>query len=178
MTHILSEANLRYTGDSAIPDFYGAMSHNLRYKNLSLSIQLVYQLGGKINDTNYQSLMHGGTYGTALHVDALNRWQKPGDVTNVSRFDNGDIANQTGASTRYLIDASYLQINNVTLNYAFGANPLKAIGAKSASIYLAGDNLALFNKRQGMNSVGSFNGAVSNSYNFNRVLVVGAKVRF
>lgn len=178
VTTVLSEANLRYTGESSIPDVFGSMQHNFSYKNFTLGVQLVYSLGGKIYDSNYQSLMHGGTYGTTMHVDAFNRWQNPGDVTSVSRFDNGNIANQTGTSDRYLINASYLQINNITLNYNFGQQPLKAIGAKSASIYVSGDNIALFNKRQGMNNVGSFNGTVSNSYNFNRVLVVGAKVRF
>lgn len=178
LTHVISEANYRYLGVSSIPDFYGSFMNNLSYKNFTLGVQFTYQLGGKVYDGNYQSLMHGGNYGTTLHVDALNRWQKPGDITAVSRFDNGDVTNQTSTSSRYLIDASYLQLNNVTLSYAFGEKPLKAMGAKSASIYIAGDNLALFNKRQGMNTVGSFNGTVSNSYNFNRVLVVGAKVRF
>lgn len=178
LTHVISEANYRFIGPSAIPDLYGSFMNNFSYKNFSLGVQFVYQVGGKVYDSNYQSLMHGGNYGTNMHVDALKRWQKPGDVSAVSRFDNGDVTNQTGTSSRYLIDASYLQLNNVTLNYAFRENALKAIGAKGASIYVSGDNLALFNKRQGMNSVGSFTGSVSNSYNFNRVLVVGAKVKF
>jgi TonB-linked SusC/RagA family outer membrane protein len=178
VTTILSEANYRYTGDSSIPDVFGSMQHNFSYKNFTLGVQLVYNIGGKTYDGNYQSLMHGGSYGTTLHVDALNRWQNPGDISTVSRFDNGNITNQTGTSDRYLISNTYLHINNITLNYNFGQNAVKAIGAKGASLYVSGDNIGLINKRQGMNNLGSFNGTVANGYNFSRVFVVGAKVRF
>ncbi len=178
LTSIISEANYRYTGYSSIPDFYGSMNHNLSYKNFSLGVQFTFQVGGKVYDGAYASLMHGGTYGTAMHVDAFNRWQAPGDVTSVPRFDNGNIVNQTGASTRYLTNASYLQLNNVTLNYKLPSALAVAIGAKDASIYFAGENLALLSARKGMNVSGSFNGTVDNTYNFNRVLSIGAKVKF
>ncbi|MEA5259251.1 SusC/RagA family TonB-linked outer membrane protein [Arcicella aquatica] len=178
VTTVLAEANQRYTGYSSIPDFYGSMSHNLSYKNFSLGVQFTFQVGGKVYDSAYQSLMHGGSYGTAMHIDALNRWQKSGDDTSVPRFDNGNITNLTGTSTRYLTDASYLQLNNVTLNYKLPTSVLAAIGAKEASIYFAGENLALFSARKGMNVSGSFNGTVDNTYNFNRVMSIGAKIKF
>ena len=154
------------------------MNHNLSYKNFSLGIQFTYQVGGKVYDSAYGSLMHGGTYGTAMHVDALNRWQKPGDVTDVPRFDAGNVTNLSGGSTRYLTDASYFQLNNVNFTYRLPAQILGPIGAKEASIYFTGDNLALFSARKGMNVSGSFNGTVDNTYNFNRVLSFGAKIRF
>ncbi|PKK38255.1 hypothetical protein BWI96_00205 [Siphonobacter sp. SORGH_AS_0500] len=178
LTTVISEANYRYTGFSSIPKFYGSMNHNLSYKGLTLSLVFTYQVGGKVYDGGYASLMHGGTYGTAMHVDALKRWQNPGDVTNVPRFDNGNIANLTGASTRYLTDASYLQLNNVTLSYAIPATWLTSIGAKTASVYASGENLGLFSARKGMNVTGSFNGTVDNTYNFNRVLSIGARLGF
>ncbi|GAB2797202.1 TonB-dependent receptor [Rhabdobacter roseus] len=178
LTSIISEANLRYTGHSSIPKFYGSMDHNVSYKGLSLRVLFTYQVGGKVYDSAYGSLMHGGTYGTTMHVDAFNRWQNPGDITSVPRFDNGNTVNQSGASTRFLTDASYLQINSVTLNYQLPRQLVSTIGAKNASVFLAGENLALFSARKGMNVSGTFNGTVSNSYTFNRVLSVGAKLGF
>ncbi|NBB28958.1 SusC/RagA family TonB-linked outer membrane protein [Cellulophaga sp. BC115SP] len=178
VTTVLAEANQRYNGTSSIPDVYGSMNNNFSYKNFTLSVQLTYQLGGKVYDSAYGSLMHGGTYGNALHVDALRRWQKPGDVTDVPRFDNGNITNQTGGSTRYLTDASYLMLNNVTLTYKIPSNWLAKIGAKNASIYFSGENLGLLSARKGMNVTGSFNGTVDNTYNFNRVMSIGARLGF
>ncbi|WP_369679191.1 SusC/RagA family TonB-linked outer membrane protein [Siphonobacter sp. BAB-5385] len=178
LTRVISEANYRYTGFSSIPKFYGSMNHNLSYKGISLSFVLTFQVGGKVYDNAYRQLMHGGTYGTALHKDAFKRWQKAGDVTDVPRFDNGDVANLTGESTRFLTDASFLQLNNITLGYTLPVSWLSGIGAKSASLYFAGENLALFSTRRGMNVTGSFNGTVDNTYNFNRVLSIGARLGF
>ncbi len=178
VTTAVAEANYRYTGNSSIPDFYGSMSHNLSYKNFTLGVQFTYQVGGKVYDSQYAALMHGGTYGTALHVDALNRWKASGDESSVPRLDNGNVVNQAGGSTRFLTDASYFQLNNVTLNYRLPASIVSAIGAKDANIYFSGENLALFSARRGMNVTGTFNGTVDNTYNFNRVLSVGAKVKF
>ncbi|WP_080056085.1 SusC/RagA family TonB-linked outer membrane protein [Spirosoma aerolatum] len=178
VTTVLSEANLRYTGYSSIPKFFGSMNHNLSYKGLSLSVLLTYQVGGKVYDGAYASLMHGGTYGTAMHKDAFRRWQKQGDITDVPRLDNGNITNLTGQSTRYLTDASFLQINNITLSYAIPTLLLNKISAKSASVYVSGENLGLFSARVGMNVTGAFNGTVDNTYNFNRVISVGARLGF
>lgn len=178
VTTVLGEANYRYTGDSAIPDVYGSMSHNFSYKNLSLIVQFTFQLGGKVYDSAYGSLMHGGNYGTALHVDELKRWQKPGDVTDVPRLDNAQQSNFAGASTRWLTDASYLQLNMVTLNYALPKKWLSTIKAGGANIFVSGENLALFSKRKGMNVSGSFNGTVDNTYNFSRIMSLGVNVNF
>jgi len=122
--------------------------------------------------------MHGGNYGTALHVDALGRWQNPGDKTSIPRLDNSQITNLTGASTRWLTDASYLQLNNVTLNYALPKNLLAKIKAKTANVFVSGENLALLSKRKGMDVSGSFNGTVGNDYNFSKIVSVGLSLGF
>ncbi|WP_025764416.1 SusC/RagA family TonB-linked outer membrane protein [Dyadobacter tibetensis] len=178
LTTVISEANYRYTGHSALPKVYGSMNHNLNYGNFTLSFLFTYRMGGKVYDSGYAGLMHGGNYGSAMHVDALNRWQKPGDITDVPRFDAGNVTNQTGGSDRYLTNASYLQFNNISLNYRVPTDLLSRIGAKEANIYVTGENLGLFSARKGMDVAGSFNGTVSNSYTFNKILSVGAKLKF
>ncbi len=178
VTTEIAEANYRYTGHSAIPKFYGSMNHRLGYKNFELSLVFTYQVGGKVYDSAYGSLMHGGNYGTAMHVDALNRWQRPGDVTDVPAFTNNNIANQAGGSTRYLTNASYFQLNSVILNYELPKDLISRIDCKGVNVFVSGENLALFSARKGMDVSGSFNGTVLNSYTFNKLLTVGAKFRF
>jgi len=178
VTTVIGEANYRYTGDSSIPDIYGAMTHTFAYKNLSLGVTFTFQSGGKVYDSAYAALMHGGTYGTALSTDILSRWQNPGDVTNVPRLDNNQITNFTGASTRWLTSASYFQLNSVVLNYNIPTKWTGKIGAKNASIYVSGENLALLSARKGMDVTGSFDGTVGNNYNFTRTISVGVNVNF
>lgn len=178
VTNQYNEANLRYTGDSSIPDFYGSMNHTFAYKNISLGVQFTYQVGGKVYDGAYASLMHGATYGTALHTDILNRWRQPGDVTDVPRLDNGNQTNQSGASTRFLTSASYFQLNSVVLSYNLPKSWLGRFKADRASIYLSGENLALLSARSGMNVSGSFDGSVGNDYTFSRIFSAGINLSF
>jgi TonB-linked SusC/RagA family outer membrane protein len=178
VTNVIGEANYRYTGDSAIPDLTGSLLQSFGYKNFTLNLNFSFQTGGKVYDSAYAALMHGGTYGTAMHVDALNAWKNPGEVTDVPRLDNSQVPNQSGASSRWLTSASYFQINNITLNYNLPKTWMQKIGAERASIYVSGDNLAVAAARKGMGASTSFNGTVGNNYNFSRTISLGASVNF
>jgi TonB-linked SusC/RagA family outer membrane protein len=178
LTTVLSEANLRFSNQSSIPDFYGSMNHNLRYKGFSLGVLFTYQVGGKIYDGNYASLMSSGNYGNAMHVDILNRWTEPGTSNTIPRLDNSRTADFSGQSTRWLTSASFLQLNNVTLGYDIPLSVASKINAKTINVYITGENLALWSARKGMNVVGSFNGTVDNNYTFNKVFTGGVKIGF
>lgn len=81
-----NNAQFGYNGN-AIPDLFGGMTNTLRYKDFSLSVLMNFQLGGQVYDGTYASLMGSGDFGLAMHVDMENRWQQPGDVTDVPRVD-------------------------------------------------------------------------------------------
>ena len=176
LTTSIGEANYRYTGHSSIPDFYGSMNHNFRYKGFGLGLLFTYQVGGKVYDSAYGSLMNSGSYGNAMHVDILNRWTDSNTTSDIPRLDNAKNADFSGASTRWLTDASYFMLNNVTLSYNLPKAILNKAKAQSAQIYVSGENLFLKSARTGMNVTGSFNGTVDNSYNFNKVLTAGIKL--
>ena len=38
-------------------------------------------------------------YGAAMHTDIYDRWQKPGDITNVPRLDGSESANSMHSQT-------------------------------------------------------------------------------
>jgi len=146
-----------YHQGSAIPDFRGGLQNSFRYKEFDLSFLLTFQSGGKFYDSNYLSLMHPGTYGSHWHADILDRWQKPGDITNVPRLQNA-LATQNGGSTRYLFDASYINIKNVSIGYNLPTNLLGQIGVSNARLFASVDNLHLFNERKGMDPQQTFGG--------------------
>lgn len=178
VTNVIAEANYRYVGKSAIPDLYGSMSHNLSYKGFDLNVLFTFQLGGYVYDSQYASLMSAGNYGNAKHVDVLNAWQKAGDQTSIPRMDGGNATNLSGGSSRYLTKASYLNLNSITLGYNLPKDLLNTVAVKETYIFLSGENLAFFNKRKGMNNLGAFNGVVDNTYNFNKLFTVGARIKF
>lgn len=176
VTTNINNAKYHYSG-SAIPDFAGGITNTFSYKNLSLSALITYQIGGKIYDAAYASLMSSGSYGTALHVDALNRWQKPGDITDVPRMDNSQTSNFNGAnSDRWLIDASHLNIRSVNLSYNLPASFASKLQLQNALVYITGENLALISARKGLNVTQEFSGVTSNYYSAARVLTLGLNI--
>ncbi|HEU4608113.1 MAG TPA: TonB-dependent receptor, partial [Chitinophagaceae bacterium] len=143
VTTAVNNGKYHYAG-SAIPDFYGGITNSFRYKAVELSILLNYQVGGKIYDQTYATLMHDGTYGNALSVDVLNRWQSPGQKTNVPRMDNAKVGQWDAQSDRWLTSASFLNIRAVNLMYNLPAKFIAKANAQSARVYLSAENLWLF----------------------------------
>ncbi len=171
VTTNISNARFRYNG-TAIPKLTGGFTNTLKYKGISLSALVVYQIGGKIYDDAYASLMGTG-YHNAKHVDILKRWQNPGDITDVPRMDAGRTADFNAASDRWLIDGSYLNIRSVTLAYALPKKIAQKIRMENAQIYVSGENFFIKSRRSGMNVQQNFGGTTSNVYSAAKSLVTG-----
>ena len=169
-------AALGYSG-SSIPKFFGSFTNTFTYKNFSLSFLVNYQVGGKFYDANYAGLM-STTYGRTLHIDNLSAWKKPGDITNVPRLDINQTANFNSQSDRWLIDASYLNIRNVTFTYKLPSAQAEKLGLTQARFFVGGENLQIFSKRKGLNPAESFNGTNSAVYTPNRLINMGVNVGF
>ena len=171
LTTNVNNARYRYSG-TAIPDLTGSVSNNIRFKGFSLSALLIYQIGGKIYDGAYASLMGAG-YHNAKHVDILKRWQNPGDITDVPRMDAGRTTDFDAASDRWLIDASFLNIRTVTLGYTIPKSIAQKIHLENAQIYLSGENFFMLSRRSGMNVQQNFGGTTSNVYSPAKSVVLG-----
>jgi TonB-linked SusC/RagA family outer membrane protein len=171
LTNNISNARFWYNGTS-IADLTGSVNTSLRYKGFSLSALMVYQIGGKIYDAAYAGLMGTG-YHNAKHVDILNRWLKPGDITNVPRMDNARVADFNAASDRWLIDGSYLNIRSVTLSYSLPKSVLSKLKIDNAQVYVSGENFFMLSRRSGMNVQQNFGGTTSNVYSPAKSLVLG-----
>lgn len=145
---------LRDWSGQSTPAISGGLTTGVTWKGISLNLLFNYQLGGKMYDAGYSSLMTE-PYGSALlgstrHVDILNRWQNPGDITDVPRidFDNTDL--YAASSTRWLVSSDMLELTNATLSYDIPKQWLKRFEVHGLRIYASGDNLLLLTKRQGI----------------------------
>ncbi len=152
-------------GYSAIPDFVGGVNLVVNAYGFDLNVQTAFQLGGKIYDTNYLSLMAGGKNGQTFHKDLFNRWVKPGQVTNVPRLCyEGSSSVYTAGSDRWLTSASYFSLKNVTFGYTVPKRISKKASIERARIYFAGDNLWLKSARKGLDPRQYLNGTVGYGY--------------
>ncbi|MBP8678389.1 MAG: SusC/RagA family TonB-linked outer membrane protein, partial [Bacteroidales bacterium] len=115
-----NQAKAKYDwAGTSIPKVFGAITPSFKIYGFDVSVQLNYSIGGKAYDYNWAALMSTGGFGTAKAVDILDRWTTPGQVTNVPRMDNSKTTAFNAASTRWLVNASYLAIRNVNISYNF-----------------------------------------------------------
>ncbi|WP_375436388.1 SusC/RagA family TonB-linked outer membrane protein [uncultured Hymenobacter sp.] len=175
LTWNANNARYHYAG-SAIPKFSGGFTNTFTYKDFTLSALVTYSVGGKFYDGQYATLMNHGTYGGAMHEDMLNRWQNPGDITNVPRLQVGNTANLAAASDRWLVDASYLNFRSVSLGYNIPASLSTKLKLRNVNFFATGENLALISKRKGMNVAQTFSGTTSAVYVPSRVLSLGVNL--
>ncbi len=175
LTNQINQATYYFRG-SAIPDVYGGVSNTFSYKGISLSFMLVYSYGGLFYDGNYASLMHRGSPGTAWSTDILQRWQKPGDVTTVPRLQTA-VSGQDGVSTRWLFDGSFLNVKNISLNYALPSHIAERMYLSGLNFFVNADNIWLFSAHKGMDPQRSFSGTSDWSYTPYRTISVGINAK-
>ena len=170
-----SFAKFDYSG-SAIPDLMGSVNNTFNYKDFSLSFLINYQIGGKAYDAVYAGLFSSASYGGALHKDVLNAWTQTNTSSNIPRLDYGNSTNINAASTRWLVDASYVALRNVNLSYNLPKAWLSKIDITNARLFVTGENLYLKSKRKGLNPTESFDGVNANNYPQSRTLSVGVNL--
>ncbi|MCE1156145.1 MAG: SusC/RagA family TonB-linked outer membrane protein, partial [Bacteroidales bacterium] len=178
VTSDYSEATRYETGKSALPDFYGGLSSNLTAYGFDFSIATAFQSGGWVNDVTYGRLMSGGSAGSNWHKDIYKRWTPTNTKTDVPRVSTSD-QNVNAGSTRFLTDASYFNVKNITLGYTLPKRVLDNLKIESVRIYATADNLWLFTARQGLDTRQSFSGTIyEGSYSALRTTSLGLSVKF
>ena len=176
VTNVYNQATYYYHG-SAIPKISGGISNSFNYKRFDLSVLLTFAYGSLFYDGNYASLMHRGAAGTAWSTDILQRWQHPGDVTVVPRVESETAQAQEGASTRFLMDGSWLNVKNVTLSYAVPQSKKNSI-LGGITVFVNCDNAILFTAKKGMDPQRSFTGTSDATYTPFRTVTAGLTVNF
>jgi TonB-linked SusC/RagA family outer membrane protein len=176
----------QYEIGSVLPKLYGGFGTGINAYGFDFSIQFSYQLGGRYYDGTYQALMHTqSSAGQAWHKDALKAWTPENTDTDVPRLD-GDVQVAQTAVDRFMISSNYLSINNVTLGYTFPSKLTGKIKIAGLRIYVAGENLAVFSARKGVDprysmGLGSYtsgSGLNSGAYSTLRNITGGVTITF
>ena len=140
-TSDFSKANRAIIG-SASPKGFGSVSTSLTYKFISLDAQFNYQYGNYIYDQWGFLFTGDGAFASLNHNrKQLQRWQKPGDVTQVPRYDFFNATSSNASSSRYFYKGDYIRLRNLTLGFNLPDNVVKKIGLTKLNIYLRGTNL-------------------------------------
>ena len=189
-TKSIDEAT-KYDCGTTLPKLFGGFGTTLNAYGIDLSAQFSFQLGGKMYDGTYQSLMHNGNNpGFAMHKDLLDAWSPENQDSNIPRLssassDDPGVASQS-PQDRFLTSSNYLCLNNLTLGYTLPKSILRKAQLSNLRVYVSGENLFLLTKRQGMDprfnyGIGGMTsgaGLQSGGYSGTRSVVAGLSLSF
>ncbi|WP_325645103.1 TonB-dependent receptor [Chitinophaga sp.] len=137
---------------NAMPKFYGGFSNTVSYKGFDLSVLLSFQYGNDVYNLNKFFGEGGGTRDAnrVLFADQLNRWQKPGDITDVPRLTAYGLNYTIDQNNRFLEDGSFLRLKSLTLGYTVPKSVSEKLHIQLLRVYFTGSNLWLLTKYTGL----------------------------
>ncbi len=160
---IITSADRQIVGN-ALPNYTGGLTNHITYKNFEFNFFFYFQQGNKIMNMRDFFLVHGGTQNFIGFIPRqLERWQQPGDVTDIPRLttyrgninENGGAANNYGGqvanlSSRYLEDGSFIRLRNVSLSYNVPSAIAEKLRTQSVKAYVQVANLLTLTRYGGL----------------------------
>jgi outer membrane receptor protein involved in Fe transport len=177
---------------SAIPNAYGSFNFTIGWKGLTLYTLFTYQLGGKVMDSNYRSLMSASGTPYSLHKEAADGWtieqatkENAIDPNGIPQLNSAPLIPGTNlepdlnaTSSRWLTSASFLILKHLHLTYELPKSLVRKVDLEGVALSVACENLFTKTARKGMNPQQSYNGTQSNTFVTPRVFSVGLNVKF
>lgn len=164
---------------TSLPDLSGGFSTNLQYKDFEFSALFAYSLGGKIYNGDKISILHNGSSaGRAMSIDLLERWTPENPNANVPRLQTTNAYAWTNTSTRFLIDADYLRLKNITLGYNLPRTILKKVGLETLKLYAQAENLLTVFGEEGIDPEQTVGGSTYYRYPAMKTISLGLNLSF
>lgn len=171
----------RYIVGDALPKALGGINTNFSWKGISLGIITSFAIGNKILDTDKSGLMSlfsADRTGYQASKDVLNRWQKPGDITNVSYL-SGASMNYNSSSTLWLKKGDYLRVRSINISYDLATlKAVKNLGLSSLRLTLSADNPFTIFGEEGLDPEQGLGGITSNTSSSLKVFSFGLNLEF
>lgn len=129
------------------PEVIWGLTNNFSYKGIDLSVLFMGVSGNDVYNGGGKFMSANGDFYDNQTRDQLNRWQNPGDITNVpqARLFGG---NGIAESSRYISDGSYVRLKTLTLGYNLPQSLISKASLTKMRIYVSGQNLLTFTDYQ------------------------------
>lgn len=119
------------------PEFFGGIYTALSYKNFQLSAMINYSLGNDaFSYVRYKTEAMDSYYNQSVVV--LDHWTPSNTGGTIPRLSYGDPTGNTAFSDRWIEDASYVRLGQLTLSYDIP--PIQGV-VKGIGVYLTATNL-------------------------------------
>ena len=135
-----SDEAQRIVAGNPFPELIAGFTNTLLFNNFDFTFTFQGEWGASIYNGGgiYQSV--NADYFDNQSVDQLNRWQQPGDITNIpqARLFAG---NGSAHSTRFLADADFIRLRNISLGYTLPNAAIEKMGLSKLRVYVTAINL-------------------------------------
>ncbi|TLV02083.1 SusC/RagA family TonB-linked outer membrane protein [Dyadobacter luticola] len=145
---------------SAQPDFTWGLNNSVTYRNITLSLFLQGSQGNQMVNQNLGDLANVNGKQNVLAEPGLGRWTPENHSNKYARALS--TANDNVFSSRFIEDASYMRLKNITLGYNFHAGVLKKLGMANARLYVSATNLWTLTNYSGYDPEGNAYGGTTN----------------
>ena len=164
-TKIYADADYYITEETSIPKVYGGFGTKLKVYGVDFGINFTYQIGGKQYDGTYAYFMSSptGSTGYNYHKDLLNAWTPENTGSNIPRFQLND-QYSASMSTRFLTNASFLNIQNINVGYTLPSRWTKKMAISSLRLYMSAENVFYWSKRKGFDPRQSYDETTNATY--------------
>lgn len=180
LTEDLVDADRKFSDKQQYPVWQGGFGANVSYKNFYVTNQWVWFADIYRNNLELADLEGNANIANSNSAASLlNAWKQPGDITEIPRM-NGKFSgvDYINISDRYLEDASYLRLKNITLGYNFDKKTLDKLPFNKLGIYIQGENLVTFSKWRGWDAEGAFTATAVSNYPTPKIYTLGVNVTF
>jgi TonB-linked SusC/RagA family outer membrane protein len=145
--HVIDASDLQPIGNG-LPKYSYGFSSTVTYKNFDLYFMLQGTHGNQIfSETEAYSWGGLGDQRNPTNIDALDMWT-PANQTNYPTFSK--TSNNAINSSRWVYDASYLKLRNISLTYHLPRNLIMSRWKMSnLEVYVSGQNLFTITKYPG-----------------------------
>lgn len=144
------------------PDFTGGLTSYLTWKGFDLTAFFQFSKGNEVFNAVKIFSLSGGYYYDNSFIEALDRWQQPGDETNEPRASFDGLSGARLVSSRFIEDGSYLRLQELTVGYQLPSRFAASMGFSNARVYVRGQNVFTSTDYSGYSPDVNSNGSSSN----------------
>ncbi|MDD3876958.1 MAG: TonB-dependent receptor [Bacteroidales bacterium] len=135
----------RVARGNPVPKFMGGITNTLSFKGFDFSFLFVFVYGNTVYDDDAKNQI-GSFASTAQREDILDAWTTENTDTDIPKL---DINYSPKNSDRFLYDASFLRLRNITLGYNIPRGVCEKLKFNNMRIYVSGQNLYTYTKFPG-----------------------------
>jgi TonB-linked SusC/RagA family outer membrane protein len=153
--YVATTADRRIIGNG-LPKNFGGWTNTFSYKGINLEVFFQYYLGADSFLGDMYNLSYAGSSTDNQLVSELNYWKKPGDITNTpmpyegGSRDSYDQRNPGFAPSRFMSDAGYVRLKQITLSYDLPSTLLAKAKIRKVNIFAQAMNLVTWTEYPGI----------------------------